>query len=226
MPSHLSSPWNNAVEFLSMFYGVTPIADGSCFFWAFENRTYLVTNWHNLSGRNPLTDKAIHSWAAIPDRVQFWVYKRMSEPDAQGDIPTKYPVDVKLCESDWSEPNWFEHPTLGRRVDVAAIDVTEAIEGFQINHANSVESDAVLDVTVSQDVFVIGFPFGKIANAPAPVWKRGTVALDPTFDPEGLPKMFVDTATREGMSGSVVVAKHIIAGREYLKKDRAKSGTL
>jgi hypothetical protein len=90
-------------------------------------------------------------------------------------------------------------------------------------YVNLLESDAVLGVASSQDVFVIGFPFGLIANAPAPIWKRGSIALDPTFNPEGLPKMLVDTATREGMSGSVVVARHIIVGRDYLKKDGTKS---
>jgi hypothetical protein len=72
-------------------------------------------------------------------------------------------------------------------------------------------------------VFVLGFPFGQITGAPAPVWKRGTIALDPTFNPEGLPKMFVDTATREGMSGSVVIARHVIVNRGYLKKDGTRS---
>jgi hypothetical protein len=62
-----------------------------------------------------------------------------------------------------------------------------------------------------------------IANAPAPIWKRGTLALDPTFDPEGLPKMLVDTASREGMSGSVVIARHIVVGRDYLRKDGTMS---
>ena len=89
--------------------------------------------------------------------------------------------------------------------------------------ANELESDAVLDLECSDDVFVLGFPFGQIAGAPAPVWKRGTIALDPRFDPEGLPKLLVDTATREGMSGSVVLARQTVLGRDYLKKDGSRS---
>jgi hypothetical protein len=83
---------------------------------------------------------------------------------------------------------------------------------------NVVESNAVLDASASQEVFVVGFPFGMIANAPAPIWKRGSIALDPTFDPEGLPKMLVDTATRPGMSGSVVIARHILLAATIRKR--------
>jgi hypothetical protein len=160
----------------------------------------------------------------IPDRVRFMAYKRMSEPDALGFFEIGYlPVEVEICKSDLTDHKWLEHPTLGRKVDVAALDVTEAVLGFQIEHANVLESDAVLDLTASQDVFVVGFPFGLIANAPAPIWKRGSIAIDPTFDPEGLPKMLIDTATREGMSGSVVIARHFIVGRDYPKKDGTRS---
>jgi hypothetical protein len=93
-----------------------------------------------------------------------------------------------------------------------------------VEHANEVESDAIIPAVVSQDAFVIGFPFGLIAGAPAPVWKRGTIALDPSFDADGLPKMLIDTATRAGMSGSVVVARHITVGRRYRKKDGSEAG--
>lgn len=160
----------------------------------------------------------------IPDRVRLMVYKRVSEPDTLGYFDIAYrPLEVELCKSDQADKKWLEHPTFGRKVDIAALDVTEAVEGFQVEHANELESDAVLDVTASQDVFILGFPFGQIANAPAPIWKRGNIAIDPTFDPEGLPKMLVDTATREGMSGSVVIARHIIVGRDYHKKDGTRS---
>lgn len=227
MKSHLSNPWNYAVAFLEMSYGQQPLSTGSCFFWGFDGRTFLVTNWHNLAGRNPLTDQPMSKTGGIPDRVTFGAFKRESEPDSQGFLELSYsPLGVKLCQSDLTNPQWYEHPTLGRQVDVAAIDVTEAIQGFQINCANELENDAVLDVIASQDVFVVGFPFGLIPNAPAPIWKRGSIALDPTFDPEGLPKMLIDTATRPGMSGSVVVARHIIVGRDYPRKDGTKSQPL
>ena len=223
MQSHLSNPWNNAVAFLVMFYGGKKLSTGSCFFWKLNGRTFLVTNWHNLAGRNPLTNHLMSTTGEIPDRIEFMAFKRVSEPDTAGFFNLNYlPVKVDLYD-DLSHPKWCEHPTFGQKVDIAAIDVTQSIQELQIDHANTLENDAVLDVTVSQDIFVVGFPFGLITNAPAPIWKRGSIALDPTFDPDGLPKMLIDTATREGMSGSVVMARHIIVGRDYCKKDGTKS---
>lgn len=220
MQSHLSNPWNSAVCFLETLFRAQKLGNGTCFFWERAGRTYLVTNWHNLSGRNPLTCKPMSSRAAIPDRIRFMTYRRDSEPDAHGHYKIAYvPVEVPICNEDFSEPRWFEHPSLGRRVDVAALDVTDAIGDLDVRHANRLECDAVLDPITAQDVFVIGFPFGLISGAPAAVWKRGSVAIDPTFDIDGLPKMLIDTASREGMSGSVVVARHIVVGREIPRKD-------
>jgi hypothetical protein len=151
-------------------------------------------------------------------------YRRVSEPDPAGFFELQWvPIELGLYQHDLVNPCWFVHPKFGQRVDVAALDVTEAVQGFQVEPANVLEDDAVLDVASSQDVFVVGFPFGRISGAPAPIWKRGTIALDPSFDPEELPKIFIDTATREGMSGSVVIARHIIVGRGHLKKDGTTS---
>jgi hypothetical protein len=96
---------------------------------------------------------------------------------------------------------WQEHPTLGRLADVGVLNITSAIHGFEVSAVNSIESDALLEPYASQDVFVVGFP-----------------AIDPTFNPEDLPKMLIDTATREGMSGSVVLARHRIFGGKYPRK--------
>lgn len=57
------------------------------------------------------------------------------------------------------------------------------------------------------DVFVLGFPLGWTGGAKYPIWKRASLASEPLFDLDGLPKMYIDTATRQGMSGSPVFAK-------------------
>lgn len=222
--SYLSNPWNHSAAYLAMHYGAQQVSTGSGFFWMEGPRTFLVTNWHNLAGRNPFTEQPLSKTAAIPDRIVFRAFKQVSEANSEGFFESVHvPVEVLLCSGDHSDAKWLEHPTLGRRVDVAAIDVTDKVAGLQVVAANRLESDAILDPYASQDVFVLGFPFGLIANAPVPIWKRGTIALDPTFNPEALPKMLIDTATREGMSGSLVIARHILVGRSYPKKDGTSS---
>jgi hypothetical protein len=222
LQSHLSNPWNHAVAYLEMFAGDNRLATGSSFFWRNDGRTFLVTNWHNLAGRNPLTHELMSSSGAVPDRIAFGVYKRVTEPDKQGFFEMAYTA-ASTPLNDSAGPLWLQHPEYGESVDVAAIDVSEAAKGYEVSHCNEIESDATASPVVSQDAFVVGFPFGLIASAPAPVWKRGTIALDPSFDADGLPKMLIDTATREGMSGSVVVARYITVGRTYRKRDGIES---
>lgn len=226
--SYLSSPWNNAVCYIEMWFRDQNLSCGSGFFWQMQARTYLVTNWHNLAGRNPLTGKPMSkTTAAIPDRIRFMAYKRISELDACGNYQvSQVMIELRICNEDLSAPRWLQHPTFGQRVDIAVIDVTDEVRGLEIRSVNQIETNAVLSPEVSQDVFVIGFPFGQIPGAPAPVWKRGSVAIDPTFNVENLPKMLVDTATRPGMSGSVVVARHIIVGRQVPRKDGGMSEPL
>ncbi len=190
--SHLASPWNYAVSYLEMFYRDQVLASGSGFFWKSNDRTLLISNWHNFSGLDPQTGKALSTTGGVPDRVTFTSYKRLSRPDPNGffDLSSER-VTVLLYDSNLSGPR----------------------------HVNVVEGDAVLEPSASQDVFIVGYPLGLITGAPSPVWKRGTVASDPTFDPDGLPKMYVDSATRTGMSGSVVVARHIVVGKSIKRKD-------
>jgi hypothetical protein len=225
MPSHLANPWNYAVAYLEMSYRDRVLANGSGFFWNLNGRTFLISNWHNFSGRDPQTEKALSDHGGVPDRVMFTSYKRLSETDADGlfqMVPVR--TTVPLYDSDLSGPRWLHHPKFGRKVDIAAIDVSKVVTELEIRHVNFIEGDAVLEPFTSQDVFIVGYPLGLITGAPGSIWKRGTIATDPTFDPDDLPKMYVDSATRTGMSGSVVVARHIIVGKTIKRKDGTETG--
>jgi Trypsin-like peptidase domain len=220
MKPHLSSPWNNAVSLLTMYFQDQTLSEGTCFFWAHNNRYVLVTNWHNLSGRNHQTLEVMSKkTGALPDRVRFPLFRTIGAADEHGlHQVSSENVEVPLWDSAHNIPTWKEHFFYGRAVDVAVLDVTEAVNGLEIAAVNQLESDALLDPYLSQDVFVVGYPFGLIHGAPVPTWKRGTIAVDPTFDVHGLPKMLVDTATREAMSGSVVVARHTLVNQRYPKR--------
>jgi hypothetical protein len=219
-----SDDWNSAVVYLEMQVGANTLSCGSAFFWRKDSSTFLVTNWHNLSGRNALTGLPMSATLALPDRITFPVLRRYGEPDARGFFEMRWvPITCALFEAgDPSRPRWVEHPHFGRKVDVAAIDVTSLLQGTLAKAANDLESDAIIDLAAAQDLFIVGFPFGLMVGGAVPLWKRGTIAADPNFDPEGLPKLLVDTATREGMSGSVAIARHIVVGRAYTRKDGSK----
>jgi hypothetical protein len=62
-----------------------------------------------------------------------------------------------------------------------------------------------LPLEVGLDVMIIGFPRGLAAQGNMPIWKRGSVAAEPlVLRNDGVPIYLVDSASREGMSGSPV----------------------
>src|SRR5437773_905449 len=62
---------------------------------------------------------------------------------------------------------------------------------------------------------VPGYPYG-LAGAGFPVWKRGSFATEPGISPAIQLHMFIDTASRPGMSGSPVIRRswstHLLEG--------------
>ena len=60
--------------------------------------------------------------------------------------------------------------------------------------------------SVGAEVFVLGYPFG-IGPCGLPIWKRGSIASEPDIlSPDQL-YIFIDTASRPGMSGSPVIRR-------------------
>jgi hypothetical protein len=224
--SFLADRWTFACPYLEMTYRDQFLARASGFLWKQDERTFLVSNWHNFSGRDPQTGQPLSDNGGVPSHINLFTFERQGGPDEQGHIPMFFKsVRVPLYDDDLSAPRWLEHPSFERRVDVAVIDISDVLVGMNIDHVNILENDAVLEPFPSQDVFIVGYPLRLIPNAPYPVWKRGTLATDPKFDPEGLPKMYVDTATRKGMSGSVVIARHVLVNQSVTKKDGTKTET-
>jgi hypothetical protein len=222
MPGSIQNRWTYAVTIVNLARGETSLATGSAFYWAVGDRTFLVTNWHNLSGRDPMTQQPMSPTSGLPDHVEFLVYRRTTEPDDQDSFSMEVSqASVALYEDgDEQRPRWFEHPTHHRAVDVAAIDVTDELNSGRIHFktANALDGDADVQPQVSQDAFVVGYPLGITTGLPVPVWKRASIATEPSLDANNLPCLLVDTATREGMSGSLVLARHVILG-PFKKKD-------
>lgn len=219
MQSYLSNPWNYAVSLLTMRFNEQELATGSCFFWKRDERIFLITNWHNLTGKNHLTGQLMSTNGALPNLITFTAFDKLTESDINGYFGLRVAeVEINLMNND-EKPRWYEHPTFGQKIDIGVIDVTEAVKNLYINCVNDIESKIALNLQPAQDVFVIGFPFGLIGSEPTPVpiWKRGSIGYDPNFNPENLPKLLIDTATRSGMSGSVVIARYNAFGNYALK---------
>ena len=61
---------------LTMFYKNTKLSIGTGFFIEQEGQKYLITNWHNVSGKDPVTGVSLSSTLAVPDRLSFSLLQR------------------------------------------------------------------------------------------------------------------------------------------------------
>jgi hypothetical protein len=185
---------------LTLFCNGVSLGPATGFIWTTLNRTFLISNWHVIAGRNTYTGQAMHSSGAVPDAVHF-----SAAFEHLGRLEWRE-VRIQLFDQA-GNATWLQHPTLGQDVDIAALEMP--IDGISGTVCSLAEGDlqSNIAVTVSSEVFVVGFPLGIAKQFTLPIWKRGSVASEFSVPFDGLPIFVVDTATREGMSGSPVYAR-------------------
>ncbi|QAY60463.1 serine protease [Microbacterium protaetiae] len=168
-----------------------------------DSRSYLVTNWHVLTGRDPLTDEQIGSSSAKPSRLEAHVIVESEADQRLG----KVRYDLQLYD-DQGRARWLVHPTLGRAVDVVAFEFGPSYparaEDFMPYDATEPEDPAAF--TPTSEVSIVGYPFDLDQRIDLPVWTRASIATEPELDFEGKPCFLVDARARSGQSGSPVIA--------------------
>jgi trypsin-like peptidase len=190
-------------------FGETQLANATGFFFRGANGTSLVTNWHVVSGRHPETLACLDKkTAALPDRL------RISVPVNKGIAPAivvgwnEYWVSLYDDESR-EKAVWRVHPDHGHNVDVVAIPLGGLEKSLLIAANDPTLMLEDLRLYPSLDVYVVGFPLGMFGGARFPIWKRGSIASEPDLNVAGKPCFYIDTATREGMSGAPVYAQEV-----------------
>ena len=180
----------------------------TAFVYDHNGRTVLITNYHVLSGRSPITGQPLHDSGAVPDSVAIGV--PAVEQHEDGFAVRWTWRTMPLYEGDDNQrPIWTEHPRHGKLFDGVAIPLA-GWDKTAVRAANSPTLDLdPIHVYPGMDAFVIGYPRGMSGGGRLPIWKRATIATEPEIDIDGLPKLYIDTATREGMSGAPVYAQEV-----------------
>ena len=174
-------------------------AIGTAFFYKLNNDSFLVTNWHNVTGINPATGKALHTRGLLPNMIRTH-YKQWA--NAAKSVLKSQHIDISLYHN--GEPVWLEHSNRGG-VDVVVIPIQLSdFENFANEYINTVDQEAGLETYAGMDCFILGFPENLIGAANTPIWKRGSIASEPYKDYP----YYIDSATRKGMSGAPVIARH------------------
>ena len=109
----------------------------------------------------------------------------------------------KLYSQD--KPRWIEHPQLKEKADFVALPLTQ-IEDVHFYPYDPASPGPNIYVGTADSVSVVGFPFGMTAGGAFAVWATGFLASEPQIDFDGLPVCLIDCRSRQGQSGSPVIA--------------------
>ena len=197
---------------------------GTAFFYEHEDETFIITNWHNLTGKHPLTGLPLHSerspmyvlakWPVVNDSV-------IHPENAKVVHLAAHRIEIE----DDNGPRWLEHPEYGSVCDVVAIPIQKPEQWPAVAHkaANKID-ETLIPIDPGLKVVVIGFPQGMSTGPGLPVIKTGFLSSMPGYevriggsfsnvggmkDGVSVPAILLDVHTIPGMSGSPVFGEYI-----------------
>jgi hypothetical protein len=180
----LVDPYSMATVPIDLLFEDTQLATGTGFIWRSGSDHFLITNWHNVTGRDVFTDKHISRHAGEPNKVRVHFNQQPSSS-------TRVLATFDLRDAN-DLPLWLIHPQVGKQIDIVALPVkiTEPAFPYPFNDLESAE----LRLEVGMDVFVLGYPFGA-GRTGLPVWKRASLATEPrAVIPQEQLHLLLDTA--------------------------------
>jgi len=194
---------------LDLLVGDTEIGRATGFYYKFNDCWYIVTNWHVLSGRDPRTGQPRHVSGAVPDRCRFYSAS-LTEKGVE------WKAITYLLEYE-GRTVWLQHPSAGQLVDLAALKIEPFQKGIAKDLLSPDGHDPDMFMDLGAEIFLPGYPLGLSSAGLMPIWKRGSIASSLEFGEGVTTRFLVDTATREGMSGSPCLA---LSNWRYYRLDR------
>lgn len=208
------------------------LATGTGFTVVTGGRRFLVTNLHNLRGKD-FDGNHLGGHAVEPTHIGIEA--------ENGLFPTNGRVRIIQALYDaHNQPLWFQHPK-DPRCDVAVLEITKgegrgymyAVASKQLEKSNKVapgwhdwempqSSDLAQprpSLRPSDSISIVGFPFGFRSKDGFPIWINGSLASEPDVDYDDRPAFLIDARTREGQSGSPAILHLTPNGRPTLFTD-------
>lgn len=181
---------------IEMQFNGTALSTGTAFVVQAPSGPHLITNRHNVTGRRQDNGAPLSPTGGVPGQVVV-LHNR------DGHLGHWVPRVEQLYQGD--KPLWKEHPTLGAKADFVALPLTD-LNDVALYHYDAANTGPDILVGPADTVSVIGFPFGMTAGGVFGVWATGFLASEPEVDFNDLPVVLIDCRSRQGQSGSPVIA--------------------
>ena len=189
---------------ITMKFDGQPLATGTAFVIQKDHVFYLVTNRHNVTGRNQHDDQPLSNTGGIPNEIEILHNVECGDNELRWE-----PRLEKLLDED-GNPLWHEHPALGRQADFVALKLRNLQKvkffPYSLDEMGNMQGiRAPLGISPAKPVSVVGFPFGIQAGGSLAVWATGFIASELCVDFNELPVFLIDCRARQGQSGSAVI---------------------
>ncbi len=180
--------------YLEVFFDKMKLATGTGFFVRSSKGPVFITNRHLVTGRDQNTGKPLDDeYSSIPN------YGKLIIRD--DNKPREYKFEY-YSDNSMAKPIWFEHPLYGAKCDVVGILLSD-LEHVIHNYVDA--SEEWRSIEIAEKVHVIGYPFGMNENLG--IWVTGHIASEPEVPYKGMPSFLIDSRTRQGQSGSIVIRR-------------------
>jgi len=181
--------------------GRQAIQQGTGFFFASTkadgtpDTVFLVTNYHVVTGRAPLSKQA-----ALGDHVQFLIHEDRT------DLARVRHLELPLYDAQL-QPLWLTSDSVPD-ADVVLLPVPPAAyQGVSLFVFTEAHTHGDIKMRPTSGATLLGYPYGFADTAhDLPVWKTGHIASEPSVDFDNRPVFLVDVSAFPGMSGSPVLA--------------------
>ncbi|HDL6872308.1 TPA: trypsin-like peptidase domain-containing protein [Yersinia enterocolitica] len=188
--------------YIEMYFEDQLLSCGTAFLVANDRTSHcaLITNRHNVTGRNQDTGDCLSKLGAIPNYIVIHFHKNI---ETNGEW---LKVKLPLYRDDES-PFWIEHPKLGDKADIVALNLNWESDVAKYPYYLKTDLDRTgILIGPAETVSVIGFPFGLSSKGKFPLWATGFMAQELTLITPDNPVFLIDCRTRQGQSGSAVIA--------------------
>lgn len=197
-------PISLTVHHLHIGFNDEVLAHGTGFVYQKMQGYYLITNWHNVSGRHPKTHRLLSRHGGVPNVICTYFRSKENPGNSFREMIPLY------ADEEMQQPLWIEHPVHKSKVDVVAISLPETFTAkYAMYPVNGIKFESEFKEEIADEAFIVGYPFAKSQYIELPIWKRASIASEPDVNIDQLPMMHIDTATRPGLSGSPVIMQRV-----------------
>lgn len=218
---------SSAIVHLTMCFDQQVLSTGSGVFYERDGEFFIVTAWHNVTGRHTETLNFLDkNFSAAPNNI-IVTFKFF----AHGDFYTTMKIVLPLYNEE--KALFYVHPENWPRIDVVAIPFKLNVNHASFGYIDNKREDFLIELksldgkkpirtiqdslapaslsgkwweyaSVTDELFIPSYPHNITDYQYNPVWKRATIATEPNKNWNDERKFLIDSASSSGMSGASV----------------------